>query len=248
MDRKYWEQIAPGYNEEIFDVLNNDKKGLIRSAISKVAGRSKTVLDAGCAVGKWLPVLSPAFRKVIAADISAKNLAIAGKTYDHFNNVEYLRADMSAPDTKLPACDVVVCVNAILTHSLRKRNSFFRNLSDCLNKGGCLILVVPSLESWLMTRIIQGRWKIDKDLFAERLSGKEAIKRYRDIQHGNAEIDKVATKHYLQEELELLLTLEGFQVKDCQKIEYDWTTEFIAPPKWLGKPYPWDWMIVAKKK
>ena len=52
---------------------------IISSAIKKVSAKNKTVLDAGCAVGKWLPVLSPLFKKVIAADISAKNLGIAEK-------------------------------------------------------------------------------------------------------------------------------------------------------------------------
>jgi len=64
MERKYWEKIAPGYNDEIFDVLQNDSKGIIRSAIKKVSSPSKTVIDAGCAVGKWLPVLSPLFQKI----------------------------------------------------------------------------------------------------------------------------------------------------------------------------------------
>ena len=49
MDRKYWEKIAPDYNEEIFDVLKNDRKALIRSAIKEVASPSKTVIDIGCA-------------------------------------------------------------------------------------------------------------------------------------------------------------------------------------------------------
>src|SRR5882757_1963703 len=97
MDRKYWEKIAPGYNEEIFDVLYNDKKAVIRSAIKKIASPDKTAVDAGCAVGKWLPVLSPLFKEVIAADISAKNLAIAERNYSHYNNIAYLRTDLSKP-------------------------------------------------------------------------------------------------------------------------------------------------------
>ncbi|MBL7743729.1 MAG: class I SAM-dependent methyltransferase [Chitinophagaceae bacterium] len=248
MDRKYWEKIAPAYHEEIFDVLHNDKKRIIRSAIGKVASPEKTVIDAGCAIGKWLPVLSPAFKKVIAADISEKNLAIAKKKYPHFLNVEYLRADMSGNRVKLPVVDVVVCINAILTDSLKKRNVFFHNLSLCLKKGGHLILVVPSMESWMLTRIIQHRWNIDMKLFAARLTDKEAAKRYHYIQEGNAEIDNVPTKHYLREELELLLYKEGFLMEDCQKIEYSWLTEFVKPPEWLKKPGPWDWMIMAKKK
>ena len=70
MDRTYWEKIAPDYNEEIFDVLKNDRKGVIVSAIKKAASKNKTVIDIGCAIGKWLPILSPLFKKVYAVDIS----------------------------------------------------------------------------------------------------------------------------------------------------------------------------------
>jgi SAM-dependent methyltransferase len=247
MDRKYWEKIAPDYNEEIFDVLQNDKKAIIRSAISTLAGPSQTVADIGCAIGKWLPVLAPAFQKVLAVDISLKNLVIARKQYPQFTNVDYLRADMSSGKVKLPASDVVICINAILTDSLKKRMLFFQNLSRCVKKGGHLILVVPSLESWMMTRIIQKRWDIDKDLFSDRLSGKQALKKYKNIQQGNADIDNVPTKHYLREELQLLLSHEGFATEKFQKINYNWKTEFVKPPKWLKDPYPWDWMLVAKK-
>jgi len=247
MQRHYWEKIAPSYNEEIFDVLQNDKRRFIVAAIKKIAASSKTVLDAGCAIGKWLPVLSPLFKEVTAADISAKNLTIAKKTYPDFNNVIYLRTDMSARKTNLAKYDVAVCINAILSASLKKRDAFFHNLSTCLKKDGHLVLVVPSLESWLLTRIIQNQWKIDKELFRESLSGKEAITRYKNIQQGNAEIDSVPTKHYLREELIHLLSQERLEVQDCRKIEYDWKTEFTKPPKSLQKPGPWDWMIVAKK-
>jgi hypothetical protein len=155
---------------------------------------------------------------------------------------------MSRSRPGLPPADVVVCINAILTSSLKKRNVFFHNLSRCLKKGGHLVLVVPSLESWLLTRVIQHRWNIDKKLFSAKLPGKEAAKRYRNIQEGNAEIDNVPTKHYLREELTLLLSQEGFTAGDAQKIEYNWKTEFVNPPEWLKKPGPWDWMIMARKK
>ena len=45
MKRSYWEKIAPSYSEEIFDVLHNDKKALIRSIIKKYASKNKTVID-----------------------------------------------------------------------------------------------------------------------------------------------------------------------------------------------------------
>jgi 2-polyprenyl-3-methyl-5-hydroxy-6-metoxy-1,4-benzoquinol methylase len=125
MDRIYWEKIAPGYNEEIFDVLKNDSKGVIVSAIKKVAGKNKTVIDIGCAIGKWLPVLSPVFKKVYAVDISAENLEIAKKLYPEFTNVEYGRIDMSSLKAKMPLCDIGICINAILTDSLKKKKCIF---------------------------------------------------------------------------------------------------------------------------
>lgn len=154
---------------------------------------------------------------------------------------------MSGNNIRLSEYDVAICINAILTDSLKKRNAFFHNLSSSLKKNGYLILVVPSLESWLLTRIIQNQWKIDKELFKEKLSGKDAIRRYKNIQQGNAEIDSVATKHYLREELLLTLSRVGFTIQGFKKIEYDWHTEFKRPPGWLDEPHPWDWMIIAQK-
>ncbi|MEI2756804.1 MAG: hypothetical protein V9F46_10155 [Chitinophagaceae bacterium] len=55
-------------------------------------------------------------------------------------------------------------------------------------------------------------------------------------------------KHYLKEELQLLLLKAGFEAETFQKIVYNWDTEFLKPLKWLKEPKPWDWMVVAKKK
>lgn len=248
MKRTYWEKIAPTYGDEIFDVLHNDKKALIRSVIKKYASKNKTVIDIGCAIGKWLPVLSPAFKKVIAVDISAKNLVIAQQLYPQYTNVTYLRADMSGKKTKVPACDFGICINAILTPSLKDRTIFFQSLSSCVKKGGRIVITIPSLESWLLTNIIQQQFKIDKTLFPKTNNAKEAIRKWNSIRQGNADIDDVPHKHYLKEELQLLLRKEGFVAEDIQKIEYDWDTEFIKAPNWLKEPKPWDWMVVAKRE
>jgi 2-polyprenyl-3-methyl-5-hydroxy-6-metoxy-1,4-benzoquinol methylase len=248
MNRTYWEKIAPDYDDEIFDVLENDKKAIIRSAIEKLASHNKTVIDIGCAIGKWLPVLSPAFKKVYAVDISAKNLKIAKNNYPQYKNIEYLRIDMSGKKTKILRCDFAICINAILSSSLKKRNTFFQSISSCIKKNGHIILVIPSLESYLFSGIVANQWKIDKTLLEKKLSGKEALQKWNNIKQGNADIDDVPTKHYLKEELILLLSQEGFVVENFQKIEYDWNTEFIKPPFWLKEPKPWDWMVIAKKK
>jgi len=248
MDRKYWETIAPKYETEIFDVLQNDTSGIIVAAIAAMAAPEKTIIDIGCAVGKWIPVLAPKFKMVIAADISAKNLQIAKEKYTEYNNVEYHRMDMSANDLTVIPCDTAICINAILTGTLEKRINFFQSLSLCLHTGGELVLVVPSLESKLYTNIIADRWNVDDAENDKAPAPKEAIQKINNIKQGVTDIDNVPTKHYLKEELELLLTLEGFEVQLIEKVNYGWTTEFHKPPKWLKGPYPWDWMCTAKKK
>ena len=247
MDRKYWETIAPKYEDEIFDVLRNDTSGIIVQAIQEMAAPQKTIIDIGCAVGKWIPVLAPLFKQVIAADISATNLQIAKEKYTEYQNVDYVRMDMSGNDLTVTPCDTAICINAILTDSLKKRINFFEALSLCLNKGGELVLVVPSLESKLYSNIIANRWNVDDAHEDVKPEGNRAIKQISNIKQGVTDIDDVPTKHYLKEELELLLTLEGFEVTQVTKINYGWNTEFHKPPKWLKGPYPWDWMCTAKK-
>ena len=247
MKRAYWEKIAPAYNDEIFDVLQNDKKGLIISTINKYASKRKTVIDIGCAIGKWLPVLSPLFKKVIAVDISAENLKIARQLYPQLKNVEYLLADMSSKKTKLPRCEFGICINAILTPSLKERNIFLQSMADCIIKGGRIIITIPSLESFLLTNIIQQQWGIDKYLFPAVKNTKDAARQWNNIRQGNVDIDHVPHKHYLKEELQLILSNHDLIVEELHKIEYNWISEFHHPPKWLKQPYPWDWMVIAKK-
>jgi len=247
MDRNYWEKIAPEYNTEIFDVLKNDRKRVIVSAVEKFASKENTVIDIGCAIGKWLPVLSPVFKKVYAIDISQENLDISKKLYPEYTNIEYSRADMSNPRAKFKACDFAICINAILTDSLKKRNIFFSNLKKTVKKNGRIIIVIPSLESSMLTSIIRQRWNPDKDA-GSVFSKSKKNNQFKNLLQGNFEIDKVPTKHYLREELDMLLKNEGFIAEEFHKIEYDWKTEFLKPPKWLKEPRPWDWMVLAKKK
>lgn len=247
MDKKYWETIAPKYDDEIFDVLHNDKSGKIVTALMEIASKEKTVIDIGCAVGKWIALLADNFKHVLAADISVKNLQIAKERHTKFTNVEYVPMDMSADELMVTPCDVAICINAILTDSLPKRINFFQSLNMSINKNGSLILVVPSLESKLFTNIIANRWNVDGDHDEKVASSKKAFALAKNIKQGVTDIDNVPTKHYLKEELELLLALEGFEVVQVEKINYTWSTEFTDPPKWLKGPYPWDWMCVAKK-
>jgi len=248
MEKNYWEKIAPTYETEIFDVLKNDKSGKIVKAILSFAEPKKSVIDIGCAVGKWMPVLAPVFGKVQAIDISNNNLKIAAKKYPQYTNITYERVDMSAATVKVKKYDSAICINAILTSSLKKRNLFFKHMASFIKKGGDLVLVVPSLESKLFSHIIANKYNVDDAKKDKAPSGKRAISQIRFIKEGVTDIDDVPTKHFLKEELELLLNLAGFTVEKIEKINYKWSTEFHKPPSWLKTPEPWDWMVKAKKK
>ncbi|HMR91449.1 MAG TPA: class I SAM-dependent methyltransferase [Chitinophagaceae bacterium] len=247
MNKSYWEKIAASYDEEIFDVLQQDRKGIIRKEIKKQAKQYRSVIDIGCAVGKWLPLLAGLFPKVTAVDISDNNLSLARENNSGYPHIQYIQADMTSPAINLPVHDVAICINAILIASAGKQEHFIKNMADTLCPGGALILTVPSLESWMLTRSVQQRWQIDKSLFSETTEDKEAALRYQELQKGHAEIDNVLTKHFLGEELDILLPRYGLQVIKRKKIEYAWDTEFKKPPVWLQQPGPWDWMVLAQK-
>ena len=248
MEKSYWEKIAPIYETEIFDVLKNDKKGHIIKAIESFASQKKSIIDIGCAVGKWLPVLSPLFKQVHAIDISTKNLQIAEKKYTPLKNISYQRIDMSAKVVPAIQFEAAICINAILTADLKKRNLFFKHMAGFLKPNADLVLVVPSLESKIFSHIVANKFNVDNAKNDIAPTGKRAIEQIRYIKDGVTDIDDVPTKHFLKEELELLLDLEGFKVKKIQKIKYPWSTEFHKAPSWLKNPTPWDWMVHAKKK
>jgi 2-polyprenyl-3-methyl-5-hydroxy-6-metoxy-1,4-benzoquinol methylase len=248
MEKSYWEKMAPKYETEIFDVLKNDASGKIVKSILSFAGKKKSIIDIGCAVGKWMPVLAPNFEKVQAVDISDKNLKIAAQKYKQFDNISYERVDMSASAVRKQKYDAAICINAILTAHLKKRNLFFKHMASFIKKGGDLVLVVPSLESKLYSHIIANKFNVDDAKNDKAPTGKRAITQIRYIKDGVTDIDDVPTKHFLKEELDLLLTLEGFKVLEIEKIKYNWNTEFHKPPTWLKNPKPWDWLVVAKKK
>lgn len=247
MKRSYWEHMAERYNEEIFDVRRQDKKALITQAIKKYAHPSHRIIDIGCAIGKWFPVLSPLCKEVIAIDISAANLKMAKTSFSQLSNITYLQKDMSKPAVTLPVCELGICINAILTPLAKDRKIFFKNLSRCIARKGKLIVTVPSLESYLLSRRLQKEYRIDRSVFPKLSNPKKGLRNWNNLLEGVCDIDEVPHKHFLAEELQLLFSRAGFTPLQIEKIEYSWKTEFNQPPSWLRKPYPWDWMIVVER-
>jgi 2-polyprenyl-3-methyl-5-hydroxy-6-metoxy-1,4-benzoquinol methylase len=245
MQKEYWNRV--NYDAEIFDVRKNDKKGIIESSLSELAAPGKVVADIGCAVGKWLPFLSPRFKKVYAIDFIEKYLAYAESRYSSLGNVTFMNVDMTLPE-KIPfTFDVVLCVNAVIISSAAKRSVFFKKLFDCIKKGGHLVMVVPSFESSVYSDFILNRINLNKGIIQKPKKGKEDSLVLEHLRQGVVRIDNQPTKHYIREELITIIQALGFRIEKIDKVEYGWKTEVVDPPASLKGPYPWDWMLVAKK-
>lgn len=246
MNRKYWEDVALVHDEKIFDVFSNDAEKVIEKNIVKYSSRKKTAMDLGCAIGNWLPLLSKHFKKVYAVDISKHYIDLAKERNKPLPNIEYIHVDLAkASKAIITTADVVVCINTLLTPNAKSRNAAYETVIRAVAKKGYLVLVVPALESALYSEYVLDQWDAK-----DKSAGKKVV---RTAKQGNPFggtmlLDGTPTKHYLKEELYFMLQTSGFEIAEIKKVKYTWGTEFTNPPAWLQSPYPWDWLVVAKKK
>lgn len=251
MDVKYWNRVAEHYDEEILDVLANDRNDLLRTRIETFGSGERTASDLGTGIGKFLPVLSEHFGHVYAYDISEVCLKQAQDSCADLPNVEFFRADLSTGSNRMPKVDFVLCVNSLIMPSMSQRRRYFKLIRTHLKKNGHLLLVVPSLESALYSRLRLIEWNLRRGLNCGTAvtavdNGNRNPNASR-LQQGIVNLDHVPTKHYLKEELCATLGDLGFELNEIVKIEYDWMTEFSDPPDWMQEPFPWDWLVTARK-
>jgi ubiquinone/menaquinone biosynthesis C-methylase UbiE len=243
MDVAYWNEKAEDYENEIFNVWQRDRDGILTSFFEDPQFRGRTVLDCGCGIGHGIPVLSRNFKHVHAVDLSKECLAIAKQRYDSLPNVQFAPADLSHPAIRLPQADAAVAVNSLITPSIHTRLKMLKTIHRHLEKGSRLVLVVPALESYYYVAYKLTEWNLREGAAVRPRFRPDAVEKG----HGVVPIDGVLTKHYLKEELMTFLQLAGFQTERIDKVRYDWNTEYEDPPDWMREPYPWDWMCVAAK-
>ncbi len=250
MDEKYWDQTALNYDNEILDVVANDRKKIVLSHINRFASKESIASDFGCGIGKHLPILAMSFGTVHAIDISRNGLQVCREAYSHLDNIDYLKTDLSNDKTKLGKAHFGLCINVIIMPSFRKRMAIFKTISKHLLRGGHLLLVIPSLESALYSNFRLQQWNLKNgETYAKASAaglGTESAPNTL-IPEWILSLDGVPTKHYLKEELLVLLKEQRLRVISVEKIELPWETEFIRPPKWMKEPCPWDWLVVSQK-
>ena len=250
--RTHWDRIAENYEEEIFSVIKHDRQGMVLNKIKKYSCPEGKASDLGCGIGHFLPALSPFFGQVFAIDISPKCIARAKTRFKELQNISYRTVNLAEQGERLPKVDFALSVNSILTSSLTKRNNMLDIICRHIKAGGQLVLVVPSLESALFTDYRLIEWNLRSGM-APGNAVRSGFRQHDGtdnprLRQGIVKIDSVNTKHYLKEELVCILESRRMKVLEIKKIQYPWTTEFDNPPRWMEKPFPWDWMCVASKK
>jgi SAM-dependent methyltransferase len=248
-EQKHWDNLSDRYNEEIFDVFQSDRNKRLPLYFARHARPRGVVLDFGCGNGKAFPYLTSLFRSVIGMDISGELLQEAKKR--DYPNVQLKRADLSRKNILMPQVDFVFSCNVIMLPELEKNKQMFRNVASALRSGGAAVMVIPSLESamfaaWQMINLHQREGTAIEEIPADDLHYFRGSKR--SILQGILHIDRVPTKHYQEPELQILLRETGFQITALERLEYDWSSEFADPPRWLKDPYPWDWLVECRLK
>ncbi|HEX8060115.1 MAG TPA: class I SAM-dependent methyltransferase [Cyclobacteriaceae bacterium] len=240
-ERAHWNRIGSAYQEEIFDVFRSDRLKVIPKIIAKYANKDHTAIDFGCGTGRAFEYLSPSFKSVFGVDISDNLLAIAKKT--SFSNITFKQHDLTKPLKAL--ADFGFCCNVVMLPEIHLNKLMLRNIRQSIKAGGNVVIVMPSLESFMYSgwRLIDWCRKENEEIDHSDLAGFRGPKA--DLIEGIVRIDNVKTKHYLETELILLFTETGFRHIKITKVEYDWTSEFSSPPAWMKEPYPWDWIIEA---
>ncbi len=247
-ERSHWNRIGEGYDDEIFDVFQSDRNKVLPRYFAKHGNKKHQAIDFGCGTGKAFRSLSPLFSRVTGYDISEELLKVARKR--PFKNIRYAQADLTKKDIRFEPSDFLFCCNVIMLPDASMNRAMFANVRRALKAGGNALIVVPSLESMLFTGWRLMDWHRRDGFTPEEIpaSDLEYFKApIHKLVNGIIYIDKVPTKHYTEPELRVLIDENGLQMTSIERVEYDWTSEFPKPPKWMKDPYPWDWLVECRK-
>jgi 2-polyprenyl-3-methyl-5-hydroxy-6-metoxy-1,4-benzoquinol methylase len=248
MQADYWDALAASFEKEVFQPVATGLDGTILNAVVNLASKGRSVADIGCGTGSFLPTLAGHFGSVTAIDLSKRCLEIAQKRHNNIDSIKFLQHDLTLPLPEIQQFNVGVCLNVAIMPSYEARMKLLKNVMSLIRPRGRLLLLVPSVESVLLTIHRLVLWNLAESqtyLRAAAAASNELGFTACSLRDGVVEKRGTATKHYLREELEILINALGHKVCSIEKVQYPWHSEFDAPPASMGAPYPWDWLVVS---
>jgi len=244
-----WDDLVPEYEEQIFNVYENDRKKILLRRIKKQYNKKKNAADFGCGIGRALPLLAPYFKHVEAIDFSGKSLEHA-KKYG-YKNVTFKKSDLGHKRVRISRVDFILCVNVAIASTQKVNDQIIRNVINNLKTRGTAIFVIPSMESalfstWKLIDVYAREKKKIKDIPKVDL---ERVKWDRNsLQQSMLYVNGIRTKHYLLPELFRQFQTPKTTLELIERVEYDWKTEIAGGNDRFGEPHPWDWLVEIKRK
>lgn len=249
MSKGYWDSLAPCFEQSVMQVAEHDLDSTLKDEIRRVAKGRRLAADLGCGVGSLLPLLCRSFSTVYAVDYSPALLQEA-KNRVTSPNIQFIQHNL-AGDKSMPwVADVTFCVNALVTSRPTHRRKIGLSVFNATKKTGFALIVVPSLESVFHTyhTIVRCNVKYGYE-HHQSLRSVNRLFKIRDLSPagGIVNIGGRATKCFMREEIMTFLTDIVFKVTKIQRVQYPWHEEMTDAPTWLEGPYPWDWLVTARR-
>lgn len=236
MDANSWEKWAKKFNEHVFDIANVDARRVLRKAVSELPkSRRSRLIDLGCGNGTFLRQFGSRYDHCVGVDFSEHMLRMASIRCQRLPSTQYIQSDIAKfkiPDGKRG--DLIACFNVATHPLLSRRKGIWRTVSQCLEKRGTALIVVPSLES--------AQW-------VAACAKKKSIRTVRRIgENGIVRTDGVEQKFFRSEEIRQELQQNGFKVIDVRKIWFPWKEESLDGRLMRGSEFPWDWLAICQLK
>lgn len=239
MNERDWDRVAGSWDEHIMSSLEENTNGSIAALIGEVAASRRSILDYGCGVGRYLPLLSSRFEQVAGVDYSAQCVEQARALTHALPNVSVQTVRQFAG--RRASFEAVLLANVLLHPRPAVRARILDLALARLRPGGVLLLLLPAIESVHLSEAARlAHTRRRRSAYSRPTGGGS-------FDPGLIAIHGQATKHYSAEEIPLLLRARKLNVTQLARAEYSWSSESFDGLDRRLAARPWDWLVSATR-
>lgn len=233
--------IAPTWSDEVFNTLRSATNRAVAIELERMAKTASNIVDFGCGIGTYLPLLSRLFAEVHGFEQSPECVRLAKKKMLGRRNVTVEVAHRVNRETR-GRYDAALCVNVAIHPSKREWGQILRSVFAMLTPGGRSLLVVPSLES---AALVAKARDLDPDHAGVMPAHSDGVRAR--IRGGIVRFGGVPTKHFKRQELRDAMAGLGLEKVRIQRVDYSWSSHGVNPAPEVRSLKPWDWLVTARK-